>query len=158
MNENITLDYIETHNFKYTGMEEFGKRERVSARFANGARLPMRDEEKRIELRIALSDIVLAKTENYAQAHAKTGINEETLRSYLRRSCKRSIKRLFVAQIVIGLSVDRKEAERLFLLQGAALDPENILLDAIVVNCMENHHDIGIFWEMCDEYGVLSKK
>lgn len=152
---NVTREYIRTHEFIKTGLEEQEDGGAlVSARFAPGIKLPKSDAEKRAELRVELSNIVYAKTETYVQAHIMTGINEETLRKYIRKGSNSNFKRLFVAQIVIGLGVDFEKANELFTLQGCPLDPENILLDAIVVNCMECHENRDTFWEMCRENGI----
>jgi len=149
----ITKEYIKTHNFIHTGTEERPV-PYTSSRFAPGAKLPPVDFEKMLELKMRINELYLKRDYTPAVLEVKTGISYETFRKYIRKNTKIKITRLMVAKIVVGFEIQLKEADALFLLQGAPLDADNTLLDAIVVNCIDEKEPIEVFYEMCDENGI----
>ena len=81
-------------------------------------------------------------------------MNYETIRKYTRVGSGKTLKREMLAKFVIacGLSVD--EANELFELQAHELRPDKIRLDAVIVHCLENGHDLDEFFDTCKQVGL----
>lgn len=156
--ETITLDYLKNHHFEKTGLEQIEEyRERVSARFSPSelSALPPSDNEKMNELKILISDLIFNKFKrNYVGFGQKCNVNYETIRKSLRYTNGRNISRETLAKIVIGTGLSLDEANHLFECESRKLDPQNTLLDAVVVHCLENHYDIDEFFETCKQVNL----
>lgn len=153
----ITLGYLLTHKFQRTGLEvQEYKEENKSGMFSPGELegLPTPDEEKRIQLRIRMSDLVAERCKTFAEASIQTQINAETLRKYVSYNQKRKISRIMLAKFVMGLNLSLEEADKLFRLQEHALDPENVLLDAVVMHCLNEGGGIDGFYATCEQVGL----
>lgn len=153
----ITLEYLLTNKFNKTGLEvQEYKKENKSGMFSVGELdgLPAPDEEKRIQLRIKMSDLVAKRCKTFAEASIQTQINAETLRKYVSYNQKRKISRIMLAKFVLGLNLSQKDADELFRLQEHPLDPENVLLDAVVIHCLEEGGGIDGFYETCEQVGL----
>ncbi len=153
----ITLDYLLHHEFKKTGLEsEKETFDRMSARFSKEGlkNLPRKDEEKYKELNVKVSDLVYERCEGYKNLYVKTNINPESLRKTIRGSTKRKITREMLAKFVIGIGLTVEEANKLFSLQSYPLDGSNVLLDAVVLHCLQNQLDISGFFETCGQVGL----
>lgn len=59
-----------------------------------------------------------------------------------------------IAKISVGIPLSIKESNDLFIMEGHSLEPENNLLDAIVVDALQCGDDISIFLETCEEFGI----
>jgi len=76
------------------------------------------------------------------------------MRKYLRREKGRNISRMAVAKICVGIPLSLDEADNLFCLEGHSLEPENAILDAIVVDALKCGDDIKTFYETCEEFKI----
>ena len=153
----ITLDYLKKHTFEKTGLEEKTEtREMTSAMFAPEAlsALPANDQEKQQQLNIEISDLIHDCCGTYDNLYVKTNINPETLRKYLNLRNKRKISREMLAKFVVGLQLKFEKANELFTLHSYPLDASNVLLDAVVVHCLEEHLDIYGFFDTCQQVGL----
>lgn len=156
MYRNITKEYIRTHQFSCDGVHFEDAKEDADYRFAPGTVLPMGQEAKTNQLRKKLQEIVHTRYDgNYAKIDALCFINKDSFYKFF--SKKRSFTRPMLAKLCVGINLPVEETKELFILQGHALDPENNLLDAIVVNCIQCKEDISVFFEMCEEHGVDMK-
>lgn len=151
-NEKIILEYLLHHKFEKTGLEP--ERQifyKTSARFTPDAlkSLPQKEEDKLLELNVKISDLAHDKFDNLSQMQVKTNINPESFRKAVRLSTKRRITREMLAKFVIGAKLTLSEADELFSLQSYPMDKENVLLDAVVCHCLEEHLDINEFFDTC---------
>lgn len=161
MYEHITREYIKNHKFKHDGLYFEREKEQADFRFAPGTILPKSPEQKMIELRMKVYDIVHRRYEgNYVKIYTQCGIHRDVLIKFIanKKDGNRGFSRGALAKLCVGTGMDLKEASELFVLQGFALDPENNLLDAIVVNCIECNEDICTFFDMCDENNIQIDK
>lgn len=156
--EKITLEYLKNHHFEKTGLEHTEEyHERVSARFSPNelSALPLSDNDKMNELKVLISDLIFNKFKgNYTGFGQKCNVNYETIRKSLRYTNGRNISRETLAKIVIGTELSLDEANKLFEYESRKLDPQNTLLDAVVVHCLENHYDIDEFFETCKQVNL----
>ena len=155
--EKVTLEYLLHHKFEKTGLElEKQLFHNTSARFSQDAlkSLPQKEEEKLLELNVRVSDLVHARFENYDNMQVKTNINPESFRKAVRVSTKRKISREMLAKFVIGANLTLSEANDLFSLHSYPLDKSNVLLDAVVCHCLEEHLDINDFFDTCNQVGL----
>ena len=150
MYKEITKKYLLTHEFRKTGLEsDLIEKPNVSGMFAPDTKLPMSDHDKMTQLRVELNDRIAMKWGSYTEAGTATQISAETLRKYVSRGEKRRISRMMLAKIVVAMGLNIEEAAPLFVLQGYALDADNILLDAVVVHCLGNHYGLDEFYDTC---------
>ena len=59
-----------------------------------------------------------------------------------------------LAKFVIGANLTLSEANDLFSLHSYPLDKSNVLLDAVVCHCLEEHLDINEFFDTCSQVGL----
>lgn len=152
--EIITLDYIKTHKFEFTGLEE-SKVESTSYMFSPSelAGLPPSDDENMAELKIKLADLIYEKDFSVAKFETLTNLKKNSVTKSLNRLSSK-VSRLTIAKIVIGLSVDIETAEEFFSLSGSALQPKKSKLDAIIAHCLQKHDDINGFFDTCRQAGL----
>ena len=158
--QNITLDYILNHKFEKTGLEsDYSDKFSRSGRFAPSmlSSLPDSDEDKMAELKTKLERIDYDKAFTNAKFEAKTNIKKNSFRKALNGGPKRKIQRVTVAKFAVGLKLSLNEADKLFALESQPLAPNIVLLDAVVVHCINEHHDIDEFFETCEQVGLNVK-
>ena len=61
------------------------------------------------------------------------------------------IHRDTLAKFVVGLGLSYEEANKLFALESHPLSPEHVLLDAVVVLCIQNRYDINEMFDTCEQ-------
>lgn len=153
----ITKDYLKSHTFERTGLEAENKiGEKTSAMFAPEALadLPDNNQMKLQRLNIEISDLIHDHCGKYDNLYVKTNINPETLRKYINLRNKRKISREMLAKFVVGLKLKFEKADELFTLHSYPLDAAHVLLDAVVVHCLEEHLDINGFFDTCEQVGL----
>lgn len=151
---NITKDYLKSHRFERTGLEaENEAREKASAMFAPDALagLPANAQKNQEQLNIELSDLVHEYCGSYDKLNIKTRLNPETFRKCINLRNDRKVSREMLAKFVVGLQLDLEQADKLFTLQSYPLDTAHVLLDAVVVHCLEEHLDINDFFDTCKQ-------
>lgn len=158
--QNITLDYILNHTFEKTGLELlYSERKRTSRRFAQNmlSMLPHSDEKKMQDLKVELDRILYSKNLSNAAFESRTNIKMNSFRKTLNGGERRRIQRVTVAKFAVGLKLSLDAADELFALESQPLAPDKVLLDAVVVHCINEHHDIDEFFETCEQVGLNVK-
>jgi hypothetical protein len=155
MYDYINKEYIKTHSFTNTGLEFGTEREKASYMIPKGAVLPMGNKEKKAKLAKAMLSIYDEKFENYNQVEAKCYIQQSIMRKCF--NCTRDVSRGLLAKFCVGAGLSVEEADKLFILQGYRLDPENNRLDAVVVDALKCGDGIDIFYEECKEYDLIDR-
>jgi hypothetical protein len=155
MYDYINKEYINTHSFKNTGLELESEREKASYMLPKGVVVPMNDKEKNAKLVKAMLKIYHEKFGDYGKLEVKCYIQQSIMRKYF--NCTRPVKRGMLAKFCVGAGLSVEEADKLFILQGYRLDPENNLLDAVVVYVLKCGYDIERFYEECKEYDLINK-
>ena len=153
----ITMDYLFNHKFERTGLEEnVEKKIRKSGMFSKAALgcLPRSDEYRIDEFKIRIIEIVHDKFNSFTKCSLTCNLKYETLRKYKRPEYKQTLSDVMLAKFVIGCELSLEEAKELFELKGHALLPEKILLDAVIVHCLENHNDLDEFFATCKQVGL----
>ena len=153
----ISKKYLLTHNFEESGLEVVNiKKENTSKRFSSAelGMLPGSDGDRFNELNKKIYDTiyeVFGDTSTFAQ---KCNLNYETVRKYSRVGSKKSLPKVMLAKFVVacGFSVD--QANEFFELHSSVLQPKKILLDAVIVHCLENSYDLDEFFETCKQVGL----
>ena len=156
----VTPDYLISHSFEKTGLEPYSDSfPKISGRFSKNqiSSLPPSDERKMYDLKIMLDRILYEKKLTNAAFESRTNIKMNSFRKSLNDGIGRRINRVTLAKFVIGLGLNRKEADQLFALESQPLDPDRVLLDAVVVHCIENKHDINEFFETCKQTKLAVK-
>ena len=155
--KNISLEYIMNHKFQKTGLEKpYYEKPETSGRFAPEKlkTLPGSDTAKMQELKIKLDRIIYDKNISNSSFESRTNIKMNTIRKSINSPSGRRIPRITIAKFVIGLKLSIDEANELFALESYPLLPEMVLLDAVVVHCLQNHYDIDEFFETCDQVAL----
>lgn len=153
MYEYITKEYIKEHQFLRDGLHFEDKKTDVDYKFAPGAHIPEHPDKMMIELRKRFVDLIVVRFDNnYSRIEADTGVNRSTIRKFLKSN--RGLTRDALAKMCVGLKVPMEEVQEYFRLHGHVLNPEDNLLDAIVVNCIECGSDIYEFKDMCEEFNL----
>ncbi len=154
----INKEYIRTHAFSVDGLHFAAEDHDVSYRLHKDDDLPTTIESNRIALRKEFVRIFHSHFDgNFAKLEVRTGINESTMRKYLRGNLSnkgRNITREAVAKLCVGIPLPVEESNKLFILQGHSLEPEHGLFDAIVVDALQCGDDIQNFYETCGEFGI----
>ena len=151
--ETVTLEYLLTHKFKKTGLENiYEGKANASLRFAPNQlrQLPRSDKDKMAELKIDMMNIYLDKNITTAYFESHTNIKYNSFKKSLNRPQSR-IHRDTLAKFVVGLGLSYEEANKLFALESQPLSPEHILLDAVVVHCIQNRYDINEMFDTCEQ-------
>lgn len=156
--EKITLDYILSHSFEETGIEE-PKRLQTSKMFSQAelSMLPGLDRERFGKLNAKINDMIFDLFDNTMQFSQKSNLNYETVRKYISMGSKKTLTKEMLAKFVVACQLTVDEANELFELQEHVLQPDKILLDAVVVHCLENKHDIDEFFDTCEQVGLEIK-
>lgn len=150
--ENITLEYLLNHKFELTGLEEeVNIKSKRSGMFSKAelAMLPRSDADRLLDLNIKISDMIHDKFGNTTMFSQKSNLNYETIRKYISPRSKKTLPKDMLAKFVIACKLSVEEANELFELRECALQPDKILLDAVVVHCLENKHDLDDFFDTC---------
>ena len=109
------------------------------------------DDVKKIELGKKISMLFHDRVKgNYTEFEARTYIKKNTLQKWM--SGIRNIKRESLAKFVVGLSLDVKTADELFLLQSHRLDPENNRFDCLIAASLNDNDAIDVFEEEVKKY------
>lgn len=155
MYEHITREYIKDHQFLCDGLYFEREKTDVDYKFAPGAHIPEHPEKMEIELRKKIVNLVVSRCDNnYSKIEADTGVKRSTIYKFITKNTetRRGLTREALAKLCVGLKLPMEEVQEYFRLQGHVLNPEDNLLDAIVVNCIESDGDIYEFKDMCEEY------
>lgn len=158
MFEEINYDFIKNHEFTCFESEIHTKQETVAYRFSEGDIIPPSGEEKTTQLRKKLSELFFTKFEgNYAKLEARCAINKDNVMKFINQGKRgrNNVSRNVLGKICVGAKLSVEEAQELFILQGYALDPVNIIFDAIVVCCLKKEDDIYEMVDMCQKYNVV---
>ena len=155
----ISLEYLLTHKYEKTGLEKsFEEKTNTSLLFTPNqlSQLPMSDNNKMTQLKIDMSDIQYNKKMSTAEFEARTNILYNSFKKCVNsRSAKnRRVSRDMLAKFVIGMELNLEEADKLFALESQPLSPEHVLLDAVVVHCIQNRYDITEFFETCEQVNL----
>ena len=156
----IDKEYIRNHTFSSDGLTFDREHSTATAMLhPSDSGLPMSPDKKVIMLRRELSRLFTAPTPyngNYAKLETRTGLNEASMRKYLRGD--RTITRIAVAKLCVGTPLTLGKSEELFSLQGHSLEPEEQLFDAIVVDAINCGDDISKFYESCASFEIKLDK
>ena len=136
--KNITMDYLRNHTFELTGLEEQTvAKEKTSAMFSPQqlSRLPRGDMDRFDELNIRINDMIRELFDTKEQ-FGKT------------------LPKEMLAKFVIACGLSLEEADELFELRDHALQPDKILLDAVIVHCLQNHYDLDEFFDTCNQVNL----
>ena len=155
--QNITMDYLLNHEFELSGLEEDTSiKIKRSGMFSQAelSRLPQSDMDRFWDLNARIYDMIYAKFGNTSRFSQKSNLNYETIRKYIGSKSKKTLPKEMLAKFVIACELTVDEANELFELRECALQPQRILLDAVVVHCLENHHDLDGFFDTCKQVGL----
>ncbi len=151
----INKEYIRTHKFACDGITFPDAKEKISYRLSVGGPTSEKWQKQRIKLRQEFSNIFFTRFDgNYAKLHTRTGISEDSMRKYLRGVPDHKITRVAIGKICYGIPLSIEESNELFKLEGHSLEPENNLLDAIVVDALQCGDDVDDFIETCKEFKI----
>lgn len=155
----ITLDYLLKHEFQKTGLETYtNEKKNASMRFTKKqlSSLPPNDSEKMSDLKSIMSDIYYEKGLLPAKFEILTNIKYNSFKKSVNsiNSRNRRISRETLAKFVVGLGIDYEQANKMFKLESQPLSPEHILLDAVVVHCIQNEYDINEMFETCKQVNL----
>ena len=155
--QTITMDFLLNNEFELTGLEEnVGIKAKKSGMFSQAelSMLPCSDADRLCELNSRISDMIFEKFGSTLQFSQKSNLNYETIRKYTRASSKKTLPKEMLAKFVIACELSVAEANELFVLREWALQPKRIRLDAVVVHCLDKHHDLDGFFETCKQVGL----
>lgn len=155
--KNITMDYLRNHTFELTGLEEQTEtKEKMSAMFSPQqlSRLPRGDMDRFDELNIRINDMIRELFDTKEQFSQKCNLKYETVRKYIRVRSGKTLPKEMLAKFVIACGLSLEEADELFELRDHALQPEKILLDAVIVHCLQNHYDLDEFFDTCNQVNL----
>lgn len=155
--EKITMDYLLNHKFELTGLEEESvNKTRSSGMFSKAelGMLPRSDTDRFDDLNILITDMIFDKFGNFQRFSQKSNLNAETVRKYIRVGSGKSLSKEMLAKFVIACALSVDEANKLFELHSHVLQPNKILLDAVIVHCLENKHDLDGFFDTCKQVGL----
>ncbi len=157
--QEITLEYLLNHHFEKTGLEKdrFTK-PNASLRFSPNqlSQLPRSDNDKMTDLKIAMSDIQFNKKMSQSEFEVRTNILYNSFKKCVNslNASNRRVSREMLAKFVVGMGLSYEEADTLFALESQPLSPEHVLLDAVVVHCIQNKYDISEFYETCGQVNL----
>lgn len=157
MFEYVDKEYIKNNNFKKTGLEH-QEQEQKSYRLSEAQvkKIGADIDGRKTKLRTKISTIAYEKFNlDYKQIEVKCDIGESSMRKYLKGT--RNMSRAALMKFCSGACVTVEEAEELFVLFGHALDPENNLVDAIVIDNIKCKEGIEILYEECEKNEVLKE-
>lgn len=152
MTDTITLSYIETHTFLEEGLFIKTSQDHGLYKIPDGYRLPMSDNEKSVELRKLVNEIIDDKFTTLVSAATKSEIPLSTFKSYVAGT--RPFHRLALAKFCIAARISVTKAKELFKYSEYKLDSENILLDAILVYCLQHQESINVMEDELRKKGV----
>ena len=155
--QEITMDYLLNHQFEFTGLEEAAEiKEKTSQLFSKAelGMLPRTDRERFDDLNIRINDMIFDVFGNTTLFSQKSNLNYETVRKYIRVGSGKTLPKEMLAKFVVACGLSLDEANELFELQSHVLQPDRILLDAVIVHCLEKHHDIDEFFDTCQQVGL----
>ena len=154
--EDITMDYLLNHQFELSGLEEAEKKEKTSRLFSKAelGMLPRTDKDKFDDLNIRINDMIFEVFGNTTLFSQKSNLNYETVRKYIRVGSGKTLPKEMLAKFVVACGLSLDEANEMFELQSHILQPDRILLDAVIVHCLEKHHDIDEFFNTCQQVGL----
>ena len=116
--------------------------------------LPKSDKERFDELNLKINDMIFELFDDTMQFSQKCNLNYETVRKYIRIGSGKTLPKEMLAKFVIACGLSVVEANELFELQNNILQPDKILLDAVIVHCLENKHDLDEFFNTCKQVGL----
>lgn len=153
--QTITMDYLLNHEFEFSGLEE-KEIIKTSGMFSKAElkMLPRSDSDRFYELNSRISDLIFEKFGSTSRFSQKSNLNYETIRKYTSGKSKKTLTKEMLAKFVIACELSVDEANELFELREHPLQPKRILLDAVVVHCLENHHDLDMFFDTCKQVGL----
>ena len=155
--KDITMEYLLNHQFELSGLEEKTEVESKTSKMFSKAELgmlPRTDKERFDELNIRINDMIFEVFGNTALFSQKCNLNYETVRKYIRVGSGKTLPKEMLAKFVVACGLPVAKANELFELQDHVLQPERILLDAVIVHCLEKHHDIDEFFDTCQQVGL----
>ena len=155
--EDITMDYLLNHQFELSGLEEEMEiKEKTSRLFSKAelGMLPRTDQERFDDLNIRINDMIFEVFGNTTLFSQKSNLNYETVRKYIRVGSGKTLPKEMLAKFVVACGLSLDEANEMFELQSHILQPDRILLDAVIVHCLEKHHDIDEFFNTCQQVGL----
>ena len=155
--QNITMDYLLNHKFELSGLEEdvVVKTKRSGMFSQNELRmLPCSDTARFYELNSRIYEMIYEKFGSTARFSQKSNLNYETIRKYIGPKSKKTLPKEMLAKFVIACELSVDEANQLFEMREHPLQPQRILLDAVVVHCLENHYDLDGFFDTCKQVGL----
>ncbi|MBR5297976.1 MAG: hypothetical protein IKU29_08970 [Parabacteroides sp.] len=152
----ITMEYLLNHKFEASGLEETFEIVKTSGMFSKAelGRLPLTDTERFDELNIRLNEMIFEIFENTSRFSQKSNLNYETVRKNIRIGSGKTLSKEMLSKFVVAAQLTVEAANELFELHSHRLDPERLMLDAVVVHCLENHHDIDGFFDTCEQVGL----
>ena len=146
----ITKEFIRSQKFESVGKIDDDEK---YFRPRPGMFLPPSTDRQMITLRKHFTNIMLEMyKQSFARLEVRCGINESTMRKYLKGT--RKITREAVAKICVGTPLSIDLSEELFTLQGNSLEPEKQLFDALIVNALQDGDDIEVFLDTCEKFGI----
>lgn len=153
--QKITIDYLLSNKFEFSGLEE-NEIIKASGMFSKNElnMLPRSDSDRFSELNIRISDLIFEKFGSTSIFSQKSNLNYETIRKYISGRSTKTLTKEMLAKFVIACKLSVDEANELFELREYPLQPDRILLDAVIVHCLEAHHDLDSFFETCKQVGL----
>lgn len=150
----VNKEYIKSNEFKNTGLEEEVKKEKLYRLSQDKIRkMDIDIGNRKTKLRKKISEIAFEKFRgDYTSIEIKCNIGESSMRKYLKGT--RNISRAALMRFCSGACIDIEEANELFILLGHALDPENNIVDAIVVDNIKCKEGIEVLYEECEKYNL----
>jgi hypothetical protein len=153
------MDYLLNHKFELTGLEEdFVQKPKRSGMFsaAEMGMLPRSDKERYNDLNLRIYNIIehRSKVGISLFLSQQCNLNPETVRKYIRIGSPKTLPKEMLAKFVVACALSVDEANELFELHSHALQPEKILLDAVIVHCLEGKHDLDEFFATCAQVGL----
>ena len=155
--KDITMEYLLNHQFELSGLEEENEiKQKTSNMFSKAelGMLPRADKDRFDELNIRISDMIFEMFDNTAQFSQRSNLNYETVRKYIRVGSGKTLPKEMLAKFVVACGLSVAEANELFELRDHVLQPKRILLDAVIVRCLEKHYDIDKFFDTCQQVGL----
>ena len=155
--QTITIDYLMNHKFELSGLEEEVEiKTKKSGMFSKAelTMLPRSDIDRFFELNTRISDMIFDKFGTTLRFDQKSNLKYETIRKYIGPKSKKTLPKEMLAKFVIACELSVDEANELFGLRECTLQPDRILLDAVVVHCLEKHRNLDDFFDTCKQVGL----
>ena len=106
------------------------------------------------ELNIRINDMIRELFDTKEQFSQKCNLKYETVRKYIRVRSGKTLPKEMLAKFVIACGLSLEEADELFELRDHTLQPDKILLDAVIVHCLQNHYDLDEFFDTCNQVNL----